>query len=277
MRIMHSAAAGVTLVASALCAGTASAQGSAQVSVSDFNWALVDLDPNDGIAPSLNFVGHQFETPSSGSVTIDAGGAPVSDARQGGAAFAPLSVSAGNALGSAGGAIAGFPGSGFALNANASLTSNAGAGTLSQQLSTGYLGFVLSPMTAVTFSSRVVLSLGLDLPAPLTGGSVSASARLDVNTDLNDFNEPWTQSASLGTTGGPQSYDAPLTLTVANALGASTLNQLQFSSAINAQVVAAPVPEPGTWAMFAGGLALLFAHARARLRRQAALRGGSRR
>ena len=269
---MRQVAAGVMLAVSALCASTASAQSSAQVSVSDFSWALVDLDPNDGIAPTLSFQGHQFETASSGSVSIETGGVPVMDARQGGGAFAPLSVSASNGLGSASGSIAGFPGSGFSLNANASLNSDAGAGTLSHQLSTGYLGFVLSPMTAVTFSSRVVLSLGLDLPAPLTSGAASASVRFDVNTDINNFNESWSETASLGTTGGPQSYDAPLTLTVANALGAYSLNQAQFSSAINAQVVAAPVPEPGTWAMFAGGLALLFAHARARLRRQAKVR-----
>jgi hypothetical protein len=262
---MRTAAAGVVLLVAALCAGPAAAQSSAQVSVSDFSWALVDLDPNDGIDPYLNFLAPQASQSSSGAIVIEAGGVPVTDVRQGGLAFAPVSLSAGTAFGSASSSLSGSPAGGLSLQSSASLTSNAGVSTLSNQLSSGYLGFVLSPMTAVTFSSRVALTLGLDLPAPLTGGFTSASATLSVNADLGGANDPWLQTSSLSTAGGPQSTDSMMLLTFANALGSETNNELQFSSAISAQV-AAPVPEPETWAMMLGGLALLAARARARLR-----------
>lgn len=262
---MRNTAAGLLLAASALCSGVASAQSTAQVSVTEFNWVLVDLDPNDGIAASLTFLAPDPAHSSSGAVTVDAGGW-ASDARNGGAAFAPVAVSAASALGSAAGSISGAPGAGFSFSATAGLTGPGGPAALTNTLSTGFLSFVLSPMTAVTFNSRAVIELNQGSP-----GFTSANLQLNVITDVGGFPEVWNDTAVLSTDGGPRSLDRNMTLTLANVLGTANTNQLQFNSAIDAQLtsVTSAVPEPGTWAMFAGGLMLLFGHARLRKMRKA--------
>ena len=231
----------------------------------------MDLDPNDGIDPSLTFLASSATQQSHGMLAIDGPGASASDLRQGANAFAPLSINVSNAAGSGSGAMSGSLDSAFSMQAAGSLVGLPGNSSLSNELSTGYLGFVLSPMTAVTFSARVMMSLGLEGSPPVSGASTTV-VRLDVHGDLAGANEPWNQVASLSTTAGSKTYDSPLTLTLANALGAVTTNDLQFSSSI-AEQVAAPVPEPTTWAMFLGGLAMLAAHARRRWWQTARSRG----
>lgn len=263
---MGKTAAGAALLA-ALWAGAATAQSSAQLSISDVRYALVDLDPNDGVKPSLTFLAPQASQFSSALVTLSSGGDTLTDFSDGAYAFAPLSLAASTAAGSASAAISGGVESGFSLQATGMLGSGAGSAELFNQVTTGTLGFVLSPMTAVTFSSRVMLSLGLQLPPALASGAVSATARIDLTSDVLGANAPVSEWANLNTAvAGTQSYDQPLVLSMSNALGTATTNDLQLRSSISARVVAAPVPEPATWAMLAGGLALL-AHA-CRRRRQ---------
>lgn len=258
---MRTAAA--VVLASLVCAGTASAQGTASVSLTNFRYILADLDPNDGIDPSLTFSPASAVT-STGAAAVEEtfSGYAMRDTASGGEAFGPLSVAVNSPRGSSSGTIRGGLDL-LSMQAASTLAAADGQGNaVHTVLDTGYRGFTLSPMTSVTFVGDVALDVAFTpAAADLWNGSSLASAYLYLGADVNGTPDYFTTGLSLWTgDNGPPSLSGPLTFTLANALGTSTSNELKLTATSDVRasfINAAPVPEPSAWAMLLAGAAVL--------------------
>ncbi len=253
----------LVVLVSLVCAGGASAQSTASVSLSNFRYILADLDPNDGIDPSLSFAPATAVT-GSGAATVAetfSGYAMHNDAT-GSEAFGPLAVNVAVARGSSSGSIGGGLDQ-LSMQAASTLTAADGQGNAAYTtLDTGYRGFTLSPMTSVTFIGDVVLNAAFPpTGANLTGGSSVASAWLYLGADVNGAADYFDTGLRLSSAdNGPPSLSGPLSFTLANALGSSTSNELKLTAMSDVRAsyaTAAPVPESASWAMLLAGAGVL--------------------
>lgn len=261
----------LVVLASLVCAGGASAQSTASVSLSNFRYILADLDPNDGIDPSLSFAPATAVT-SSGAATVEEtfSGDVAHNTATGLEAFGPLSVSAASARGSSSGEIGGTLDL-LSMQAASTLTAANGQGNAAYTtLDTGYRGFTLSPMTSVTFLGDAVLNAAFTAAgADLISGSSVASAWMYLGADLNGAADHFDTGLRLSNADGQPSLSGPLTFTLANALGTSTSNELRLTALSDVRAsyaTAAPVPEPSTWGMLLAGAAVLAGMTRRRSR-----------
>lgn len=252
----------VFLAAAALLAApsVASAGVTGQVTLNNVSYTLTDLDPNDGVTPSITFL----PTSQSGAIVLqyspgNASHTPGGDGSSDGYQAPGMSV---------GGSF-----SGLGSLTSASLTAFAGADqavgqrvTAWASTNSGWFDFVLSPHTALSISADVQFSgqvtaggdanrLDMDGDIWLTGEGDSSGVSRQFSTDSGTLRNPtapfdWMASV-LGTYANDSAASFPGSL-----LLYTTVDALSVPSAVTAPP---PVPEPANIAMLAAGLPLLLA------------------
>lgn len=273
----------------ALASAPAHATASASASLGPLTITLTDLDPNDGIAPSITFNdAHGYANTAVGAVAHDySNGAesvtndyrvgawtPVAVATSGVAnAWASASVS-GN--GSADGTT--LVASGAAFGSSAGNSSDFGGGALAPYgFFYGFGQFTLSAHTSVTFSASAAASAGVTNvwdPAITYGYEwASADAGLEVRdagfgVGTEDFTtayvaskpydtSPPCTSMTFGSCYGPDSASESRTVSVSlvNDADESSWGWLRGRAEGSGQSYALAVPEPSTYALMLAGLA----------------------
>lgn len=248
------AAAIVSLAALPAAASTATA------SMTDFRVQLVDLDPDDGVTPSLTFQDLQ-----GGSFLAAESGAPgnvFTDTHQGGAPLGAGSSSSARGAASALASFTGDPrGQGASATASASTSARGFYGASTVQLGDGaiYAPFTLSADT------RLVVTADASASALSTFGDAQADTWASVFLKLTDATGAGSvstdtasaeQFAMVGGTPSATTDDRHMTLTFENLTGAD-LDGIFFGSIDAYAADLAPVPEPGALPLTLAGLGLL--------------------
>lgn len=211
----------------------AAAQASSSASISDFDYEIIDLLPDDGVAPSISLTPTRIVGES--ILYLQTFSVPLTEATT--STFGGLGVE--NAYGSAGAALA--PDYAASSSADAQAYSSR-AGTWVE------LAFVLSPNTRVIFSANGSVNA---LPA---NGYSSTEASLN--------GEITTPFISHGTRFGASVYsmlgeESGLLSAVANSDAEELAGTLSIRTSAWAESYVPPIPEPGQAAMLLAGLALL--------------------
>ena len=255
----------VALIAAVLaCAGAANATSTATSTFGDFHIGLTDLDPSDGVAPSVSLdpQSRSQATASAGAGFID----PVVEwTAQGDSAFGAV-ASAGDLAGTGGSAsFAGDPmGAGAVISASAHGGPSLDVGSASALVVTPsfYNLLVLSPHTEVTLGGNVTLDWSASNPAAAAHGEVD----LDFYTlDSGGEDVVSQQYATAGYYGGG---DGALSGSTSSALFATYDNASDapavlgyyvaaFASASELETVPPPVDEPAVAVLLLAGVALL--------------------
>lgn len=207
-----------------------------QMDWSSFGIALSDLDSNDGVAPSLQWTSQTTDA----SILINGTlfkASPANDFTS--------SVSVDDGLRFAG--------------ADAGVISTTGSGLdptlfFLEIYASRYGKFTLSPMTRVEFSLPVSAS-ALGIPPGISFGAI-----MDLSADFTSFD-------SAGISEG-QSISARTLIASFSNQGTVEATNVNFNSGIIINASAAPVPEPGEWALMLAGLGLVAASAARRHSRQ---------
>ena len=248
------------LAAAALLAGPAHASSTASSTLADFHIVLTDLDPSDGLAPTLAL------DPQSRSTVLPRDISPTgitSWMQQGDSAFAPIS-SSGELDGTGGSAsFAGDP-----LGAGEQITASAVSGTLfdvSATLahvstpSTDQGQLVLGPQTQVTFVGAVSIDWSADSSAAEASGEVDM-AFWQMIGDSENLTRGDVSAGYFGDGFGALagSTTRPIAITFANDTDAPML--LGYNLDVGAVVaelamVPSPVDEPTNAALLLAGMA----------------------
>lgn len=260
------------LLLSATAAGGAFAQSTGSATVSDVRFELIDLDPNDGIAPSVTFVAD----PESRSVADWSRRVLYyeSDLKYTQPALNPVSITSswtspnpntppGSRIDLSASVLGGALGA-LTMQASAEALYTGGEFFASTRAWSGYVGFLLSPMTAMSvFADAAVHGTAGPLSAP---GLVAGGAG-GVWMQLGSAGSQQTPIVALSQT-MQYGYDPlaelerTLTLGYSNTLATSSSHYLVLEAAATVSNSLLtdpppPVPEPATHAMFAAGLGLL--------------------
>lgn len=252
---------------------------------------LVDLDPNDGITPSIVFA------PDAGGNT---GGIVSGELRswtandesfrefrsQGVGAASSVAAGRDLAMASASGSITGLAGAGFsALAAQGQAGSGAAArGTYDVTALSAWAGFTLSANTAVQFSAsgwaQGTTSTGGD---PSTGWDEAGGGLVALSVSGPDAggNIVWDDDEHIATAsytldgagnvhGDAQSWSGLLSVSFSNATGASAAGFFGAEARAFGHSAVSAVPEPATGMMLLAGLGLVGAIARRRAVKEAA-------
>jgi len=248
------AAAVVSLAALPAAASTATA------SMTDFHVELIDLDPNDGIAPSLTFQDLQ-----GGSFIAAESGTPghvLTDTHQGGT---PLGVGSSSSTRGAASALASFTGDPRGQGASALASASLGArglyGASTVQLGDGaiYAPFTLSADTRLVITADASASALSTFADPQTDTWASVFLKL---TDASGTGSVSTDTASaeqfamIGGTPGATVDHHLMTITFENLTGGD-LGGIFFGSIDAYAADLAPVPEPGSLPLALAGLGFL--------------------
>lgn len=259
------ASATALLAAMILFSGPASAAAWATgtITVGRFSYTLVDLDPNDGITPSLEFI------PVAGGWTSSAGVTGTYDSAAGwnaihdhGTGTHTLGVSHTNAdngistrayIGSRSRPETHF----IQLFANTTRDGTPSSATATG--STGYFDFRLSPATLLTFDIPVRTS-GSVAPPPGVEQDVRTIAIITLRPDDQRGYSLYSDASNRGS--GPLSFDVLeiLTASYANEGDVAVEGALYMQAFIYANSSGTPIPqipEPGALPMLFVGLALL--------------------
>lgn len=225
-----------------LTAAGAAAQAGSSASLDNFRYELIDLAPQDKLAPSISLspariLGESF-------IYLQSFTFPVSEAST--QVFGTVGVD--NAFGSAGASLAPDYDARAAADAQAY---SARAGTLLD------LSFVLSPNTRVIFSADGKASA---LPQ---NGFTYAEAVLTGEITTPFISHGTRFSASVYSFNGEEESQLSV---VANAGLEPSEGVLSLRSSASAESFAPPVPEPGAAAMLLGGLLVLAGARRKRAR-----------
>lgn len=240
MTTVRSIRTGACLALLLAAAGAAHAQAHSSAGIGNFAYELVDLDPGDGVTPSLTLTLTDIYGES--GLYLGAFSYPITQASTD--TFGTLHIE--NAYGSGSAALAPDYDSSSSADADAY---SARSGTRLD------LQFVLSPHTRVIFSADASVSaqpqLGFTyaeagLYGEITTPFISHGTRFDAFYHAN-----------LGD-------EAGLLSAVANAGDAETIGTLSIRTSASSESFAPPVPEPPVFAMLGGGLALVAGAARRR-------------
>lgn len=262
---------GLLLLSMTAC-GAAGAQNASSFVIDNFRYELVDLDPNDGIAPSLAFNINPAIAESLANVTsyVFWAGQTDGDFSAPSPAATPGSASLTTAFGNGTSAFSGGLNAGMRLEGSVAIGPlDGGQTSISARVQAGYLPFVLSPMTAVTFRVDSTIRALTAPPVPDAAlGSASGETHMVVRSELLPEWEPLHDYRWLTAQPG-QSIDQQdaLQLTFTNPLARDTNNLLAIFGSAGAASHAAAVPEPAGWAMLLAGAGLVGAIARRRARR----------
>lgn len=227
--------------AAALCAPAAHAESTAAASLTGISYELIDLNPNDGIAASLSLTDQSTFLASAGF--MDNSGLPNPlDFK-----FAQGATAVATGAGNAGSSF-----DGIAAQAHANVT---GKSFLSGAI-VGW-NFVLSANTTVVFKG-------------LASASVASTGNTTAYGDAGIFARYATPSAPQASyvtdhvllNSGTEGRTVTFSLSSSNESMSGLVGMEAWTA--GAEVPAAPVPEPGTYAMLLGGLALLAYRARRR-------------
>jgi len=229
---------------SAVALGTLSLSGSAyaagvQTAVNNYGYKLIDLDPNDGVAPSITFTSAFSQT------FIDFCGCGTDQAVNYGFDFPSTVQVQGNIDG---------------VNASSSITSNqymtqanaSFAGARGHASATSDVSFTLSANTKLVFYGTLN---SIQTSAGNEQGSVSGSSSVTMYdgsfSKLSGFEHTFSHGLSDPHTPYSEYFEITYSNTDANEFGGS----LGISSNVGVSVSA--VPEPSTYAMLVAGLAFI--------------------
>jgi hypothetical protein len=271
----------VTAACLAAAVGPAFANASSSATFGNLVITLTDLNPNDGIAPSLSFqtYGHASvlgQAYSWGDTSETHGFWHIAPQQQGtlsGAAHADGSVASASVV--AADNVAGFT----SMSASGMALSGIDAFGAYKSSATGqdpYLNwFTLSANTMVTFSTKATLqaqtTIGYNLDAD-QGEFARAYALLSVDAFTNDgLEHVVTQERGVdasfnvrddgSTEGVRDSWSGQMSISFSNDTASEATGDMQGIVAIEGVSASlngvSPVPEPATYAMLLGGLALL--------------------
>jgi hypothetical protein len=253
-------------VAALIVASTAQASTTATSTLADFHIEVTDLDPSDGVAPSL-----VLDAPSRSTVSVVESNTPTFWLQQGDSAFGAVSTS--GELDGTGGS-ASFAGDPF--GAGATLTASAMAGpspdvgesvAYVEESPFGLGELVLGARTQVTF----VGSVTFDWSAADVGAATHAAVDLSFWRIVGDGEEALAQDdladGYLGNGQGPLAgtTSIPLELSFANASDASMVIGYQLAvraSATGHEEFPSPVGEPACAALLLVGVSTLLWTAR---------------
>lgn len=263
-------------IIAAMCGGliafSAAAQTTTTATVSNVSYRLVDLDPNDGIAPSLTVVNYGTVTgPSSLTAGFEMNAVQVDVI--GPSANMPINLAETHGTASASGAITG---DGALASMGLSVTAKAtGDGSFtfiqaSAQAGSGLTNFLLSPKTQVIFTADSS-QIGQTQQA---GDWAVANSWISILTYVNgqpDYvQSPWNTMNSYNVGGGAhtETWNGVLTVSYQNLSDAAQVSAFGAGAAVNSDGFGAPlpVPEPSTYAMLLAGLAMTGFAARRRSR-----------
>lgn len=280
------AASALAGMAQGAAASATSASGLGAVTIT-----LIDLDPNDGITPSILFA------PDAGGNTGGVVSGELRSWTQDDEAFREFrsqgyglasSVSAGRdtAMASASGTITGLAGAGFAaLGVQGQAGSGPAArGSYDVTAQSAWVGFTLSANTAVQFSAsgwaQGATSTGGD---PETGWDEAGGALVALHAAGAgaDGTLVWDDAEHIATAsyvldelgnvhGDTQSWNGLLSVSFSNLSGASADGIFTADARAFGHSAVSAVPEPATGLMLLGGLGLVAALTRRRAAREAA-------
>lgn len=246
-------------LAALLMAGVvpAMADATASAQLSNFGLQLIDLDPNDGIAPWIDltrFDSHAFAYGGNGPFAAD-----------GTSVFGPVAADSSGADTSAAAAISGDLLAGGVAHADAStLASYAQA-----FINAGTFGtsptFTLSPHTELVFTGSADVSASI---GGAGGGQSEAEVELGLSGPAPDFLFDHDYRSAIAFDGGPNSASSQGDLSVSF----SNLSDLAVDGTFYVYVMATasnvpPVPEPANGALMLGALGGLALALRRRTRR----------
>lgn len=221
--------------------GNALAQDStAQASLSDYRYQLVDLDPADGIAPSIAFpinrrvaatsVAALYGDEQSNDEQPSSAGELVSSSQVAGSAQATAWFS-GDTMGAAG---------------------SIGEAGIYQAVGLWEAVYILSPRTKLIFTGHATGALAIGTPVPGQNSAAGVSVRFTPSDD----GTPSLYSRMLSTynPGGGTAFDDWFQVEFVNDSGHDLISELQISA--SALAVVSVVPEPSSYLMLGTGLVL---------------------
>lgn len=227
------------LLATLLCASAQARQAEAHASIQYLGYQLLDLAPNDGVAPSLTLT--TGERNAYAKVWLTSAGTPVQllDHRER------------DDAGAVGVAVHGASAQASTADDLGTGASTANGQRLSETGSSAFDRFLLSPHTQVTFSCLANLSTtaNLDNTGHSTVGyivSLSDAVNGFIDWRGNSFSSDFNETRS----------DELITVTV-RSLDEVAQGSTDFYAFT--RVEALPIPEPGRWAMLGAGLLLVSA------------------
>lgn len=270
---------------------SAQAQVRAEGSLSNFSYTLVDLLPDDGIAPSLTIArpsGNVGGSGASGSASQHAEFEPwFVDSRnqQTNLYKRDVAIDIGNRAGASSASVSGTDFSSLQLRTMTSTTSIAAASRAGTASASSYITeFVLSPGTQVSFFADLYASTVTTLPA---GNVLRENARTYTSFSLDaTAQDGWRKYASnfidIIASNGTYPNSPPTTASASERVSLTLGNDSLFSSKLSlyitlnstvdvydaSPVTPNPVPEPATAAMLMAGLALVAGAVRRRRKRQ---------
>jgi len=278
-----------------LAAGSALADSSGSATLGNVHITLTDLDPNDGISPSLsiNFGSQPYLNGAVGSYGTGFlqdgyahmgknASSTVTDSIQG-----PYATSSATMIGA--NTVAGIGSMTVAGSATSGTVGFGEFGSLAANYTSSQ--FVLSPNTAITITVDATLNvqttLGYD---PLTGKLEHASGHVlmlfdgsaaDGSSLYNDAGQDLYVDAAMdgngNITGAKQSWSGTLDISFANASSQSIVGSFYSELSVGGVSMAIPalgsnpaaaVPEPSSYALLLGGLGVVGGIARRRSARK---------
>lgn len=255
--------------------GTAHATSTASASTANYTFSLIDLAPDDGIAPSLTWLNSPGRPLATSNLSINdaISGEIVQLNNSYGMGDLPLDLKTATENGQVQLKLSGTDLASLAQGANASFN---GAGALNNSArgsTSAYYGFTLSPNTSLTINTDV------DLRVTTTEGSLLPerweSAYATVNLGLEEYrNGEFVMSMGTGESLAayfldPQDLQSQRTLSLTFDNRALADSTLYFSSYVGASgiSVASTVPEPSSWIMMLLGASVVSVAGARRARR----------
>jgi hypothetical protein len=252
--------------AASLCAATAAAgTTSGNASFGPVTFTLTDLDPNDGIAPSITLLPLSGSAASQSEIDLDYfDGGGQQDAQLLASDGTPLTLNRTTPTGSLEASV-----TGLADPATWNLTADAKVDTTGDQYITASAGafspmqdFVLSPNTELSISASSHMSGTIPVDGESNQLIGNAYILLNVPDALGPhytFSAPASMVLMSAMTAPTYDYATPLVLTYDNNSAQSVSASFQLYTSIDAKHVAGalPVPEPAELDMVAAGLPLL--------------------
>lgn len=271
--------AGALVLASA--AAVAESRGAG--AITSVSFTLIDLDPTDGVAPSISFI-EAGDPAFAGAYAFGYVRASTDDeniyreyTRYGATPTSAISGSTSSAWSGASGAVAGASGVGFtsmSVQGVALSGTDVGndyyRGVYYSVVNVAPANFTLSANTGVVFSVQGWASGETTLGGnPDTGFTESGGAVLQLSTrglDANGVDTVWDRQSAAAVawynvaddgqvSGATESWQGTLSSSYSNFNAFAVEGQFSAQLSASGQSVAAVVPEPGTVAMLLAGLA----------------------
>ena len=266
----------VAVIMGMCAAGSAAAQASGSVSLSNMSYTLFDLNPFDNIAPSVT-----FGTTASGYSWTQVGVADMvnnvntTSYLQGQGEYALVQTSnssqylSGAAALSGGGTL-----NTTTLSASASASSNGSVlNSVYASAMTGQIGFTLSAMTGIVFqgdaTAAAMTTVGYNgVNSEFAYGTSQILVASYVNSQYKQWSSTDQTYASMQSvwnpvlgawqyTGQTAANSGAIDLSYLNLTAVDSAATVTFSASANAGSFALAVPEPETYAMLMAGLVLL--------------------